>query len=320
MKYEKITFSSIPATFFIIGILFLYNTNLSLPQIIEVQYSSIDVFLQELMSNDLKSASVNLIKYLWDNALWIVTFFMMIITLGLVSYTYLFDKMDFRIVIITQSIFVLLSLFLFNFSIIGLLIPVSLFVGILWMQKTFERKKNDFSTAYSVISSRLTLFNLFLCVGIFLTILMNFQTYEEIINKSNMDFLGTMIPDSSDIQEAQKKQIQQISEGFKLSLTQEYQVLPTNVRTQCSPMYDAMIQGFDNYEQTASEKIDEQGINLEQMDIIQTIPIVGMMSKITPIFIVLSIYAFISVMNSLMGIFGGLVYSLITKIKPIKNQ
>jgi uncharacterized membrane protein SpoIIM required for sporulation len=92
MKYEKITFSSIPATFFIIGILFLYNTNLSLPQIIEVQYSSIDVFLQELMSNDLKSASVNLIKYLWDNALWIVTFFMMIITLGLVSYTYLFDK------------------------------------------------------------------------------------------------------------------------------------------------------------------------------------------------------------------------------------
>lgn len=320
MKYEKIVFSSLPATFFIFGILFVYNTGLSLTQIIEIQYSSIDIFLEELMINDLKSAFTNMFKYLWDNALWIVVVFMILITLGLVLYTYLFNRIDFRIVIITQAIFVLISLVLFNFSIIGLFISVSLFVGILWMYKTFERKKNDFSTGYSVISSRLTLLNLFLCVGIFLTILMNLQTYDEIINKLNMSFLKNMIPDSTDIQNVQKVQIQEISEGFKSSLTQQYQLLSSDERTQCSSMYDAMIQGFDDYTQAASEKIDEQGFNLEQSDIIQAVPLIGTMSKITPIFIVFSIYAFMSMMGSLMGIFGGAIYNLMTRIRPIEKS
>lgn len=139
------------------------------------------------------------------------------------------------------------------------------------------------------------------------------------ISESNLNFIGSLIPNSTDIQNVQKAQIEQISEGFKSSLTAQYQILPTGVRTQCSPMYDAMIQGFDDYKEEAFDEIDKQQFQFEGMDILQAIPAVSFMSKITPIFIVFSIYAFLSVMNILVGILGGIVYNVMTKIRPVKS-
>jgi len=318
MKHEKIIFSSLPAIFFIAGMIFLLNSRLNLSTVINLQYTAVDIFLKELIENDLQSGFVTSFKYLWDNVVWVVIVFLVLISLGLVAYTYFFNKLDFRIVIVSQTIFVLTSFILLNFSLISLFIAVSLFVGVLWMYKTFERGKNDFSTGFSVISTRLNLLNLFLCVGIFLTILMNLQVYDKMISESNLNFIGSFIPNSTDIQNVQKAQIEQISEGFKSSLTAQYQILPADVRTQCSSMYGAMIQGFDDYKEETFDEIDKQQFQFGGMDVLQGIPGLGLMSKITPIFIVFSIYAFLSVMNILVGILGSIVYSVIMKIKPEK--
>jgi len=318
MKHEKIIFSSLPAIFFIAGMIFLLNSRLNLSTVINLQYTAVDIFLKELIENDLQSGFVTSFKYLWDNVVWVVIVFLVLISLGLVAYTYFFNKLDFRIVIVSQTIFVLTSFILLNFSLISLFIAVSLFVGVLWMYKTFERGKNDFSTGFSVISTRLHLLPLFLCVGIFLTILMNLQVYDKMISESNLNFIGSFIPNSTDIQNVQKAQIEQISEGFKSSLTAQYQILPADVRTQCSSMYGAMIQGFDDYKEETFDEIDKQQFQFGGMDVLQGIPGLGLMSKITPIFIVFSIYAFLSVMNILVGILGSIVYSVIMKIKPEK--
>jgi len=320
MKPEGIILSSLPAIFFLVGMFFLLYSPLSLTAVIDLQYDAVDIFLKELIKNDLRSAIFTSLKYLWDNAIWYTLVFLVLISFGLVVYTYFFDKLDIRVVIVSQIIFVLVSFILLNFSLIVLFISVSLFVGVLWMQKTFEKKKNDFATGYSVISTRLNLLNLFLCVGVFLAILMNLQVYDQKITESNLNLLGSFIPNATDIKNVQKAQIERITDGFKASLNEQYQLLSPDVQSQCSSMYDAMIEGIYTYKEVAFEEIDQQQVEFGGMDILQGIPAVGMMSKVTPIFMVFSIYAYLSMMNTLVGVFGGIVYSVMKKIKREKSR
>jgi len=316
MKVEQAVFSSLPAIFFLIGVLTLAFSSLTVSRIMTLQYDAVDIFLQELIGNSIFSALIESFTYLWNNAIWYVVLFLVLIGCGLVTYTYLFKKLDFRVVIISQLLFLLVSIILSNFSLSILLIALSLFGGVLWMYKTFEKGKNNFSTGYSVITSRLNLLNILLCVGIFLTIFMNLSMYEQQIGQANMDLISGFIPNATDIKDVQKAQIEQVSEGFKSSLTEQYQSLPGDVQTQCGAMYDAMILGFDEYKNQTYEEIDKQQLQIGGAEVVQAIPMFGLISKITPIFIVFSIYAVLSVLNPLIGIFGGVVYSIIRKIKP----
>ncbi len=316
MKVEQVLFSSLPAIFFLIGVLTLTFSSLTVSRIVTLQYDAVDIFLQELISNSIFSALVESLTYLWNNAIWYVVLFLVLIGCGLVTYTYFFKKLDFRIVIISQFLFLLVSIILSNFSLTILLIVLSLFGGVLWMYKTFEKGKNNFSTGYSVITSRLSLLNIILCVGIFLTIFLNLSTYEQQIGQANMDLISGFIPNATDIKDVQKAQIEQVSEGFKSSLTEQYQSLPGDVQTQCGAMYDAMILGFDEYKNETYEEIDKQQLQIGGTEIVQAIPMFGLISKITPIFIVFSIYAILSVLNPLIGIFGGVVYSIMRKVRP----
>jgi len=316
MKVEQILFSSLPSVLFLIGILILSFSSLTVSRIITLQYDAVDIFLQELISNNIFSALSKSFSYLWDNAIWFVVLCLIFIGLGLVAYTYFFKKIDVRIFIISQALFVLVSIILSNFSLTILFVALSLFVGVLWMQKTFGKGKNNFSTGYSVVSSRLGLLNIFLCIGIFLTIFMNLPTYESQISESNMDLISGLIPNATDIKDVQKSQIEELSTGLKTNFADEYQLLPSDLRTQCGPVYDAMIEGFDKYKNLTYEEIDKQELQVGGTEIIQAIPMFGMISKITPIFIIFSIYALVSILNPLVSIFGGLVYSIMRKIKP----
>ena len=64
------------------------------------------------------------------------------------------------------------------------------------------------------------------------------------------------------------------------------------------------------------EEIEKQDVQVDGTEIVQVVPTFGLLSKITPIFIVFSIYAFISFLNPLVGILGGVVYSILKKIRP----
>jgi hypothetical protein len=316
MKVEKILVSSLPAIFFFLGILSLVFSSLTISRIITLQYDAVDIFLRELIDNNILSAFTESFWYVWENVIWFVVLFLGLISCGLVAYTYFFKSLDIRIVIVSQTVFILFSFLLTDFSLAMLFISLSLFGGVLWMYKTFEERKNDFSTGYSVVSSRLGLLNILLCVGLFLAILMNLQTYENQIDDSNMNLISGLIPNATDIKNVQKAQIEQLSEGLKSNLDEQYQLLPSDVRTQCGPVYDAMIQGFDEYKNMTFEEIEREEIPIGGTEIVQVIPVFGLITKITPIFIVFSIYALLSVLDPLVGIFGGVVYSLMRKIKP----
>lgn len=272
-------------------------------------------FYQELGKSDFSSALIFMLNYIWTNVLWVALLFLVLISFGFIFYIFFFSKMNLRATIISQIIFISLVFVLTNFSIIMFIIALSLFLGILWEHKTFEPRKNNFSTGYSVVSSRLGLMSVFLCIGIFLTILLNVQTYEKEMKESNKELMMGFLPNMSDVKETQKQQIEDITEGFKYSLTERYNAESENVRTQCKPLYEGLTQGLESYKNRSIQKIDEKELAISEEEISNYFPFFNILIQITPLLIAITGYAFLTVLNPVMGIFGGVVYSIIKRNK-----
>jgi hypothetical protein len=317
MNFKIISISSLPAVFFLLGIIYLVFSPLTVQNAINLQYDVFDVFISELMKTEMSTAIVTAFKYLWNNALLTVIFFLVLITIGLVCYVYFYKNLDFKVVIVSQALFLIISIIITKFSLTIATISVSLFLGILWMHKTFEPGKNNFTTCYSVVASRLNLLGIFLSIGVFIAIFMNMQVYENQMVQSNLKFFVAFIPNATEIKKAQAGQIEDMTDGFKSSLVVQYENLQSDVRTQCKPMYDAMIVGIDDYKRQAVAQINEQQVPVVGMgDILQQFPLFDLLVKITPLLIAFSAYALISILNPLLGIFGGIVYSAIKRVGP----
>jgi len=143
------------------------------------------------------------------------------------------------------------------------------------------------------------------------------QVYENQMTQSNLKFISTFIPNATEIKKAQAGQIEDLTEGFKSSLTTQYQSLQDDAKTHCKPMYDAMVVGIEDYKRQTIAQINEQQLPVFGVgDILQQFPLFGLMVKITPLFIGFSAYALLSILGPLLGILGGIVYSILKKIRP----
>lgn len=310
MKFKRIFISSSPAIFFFLGIIFLAISPLNMSRAITIQYESFSIFMEELKGFDILSVFFTSLNYVWVNAIWIILVFLVLISIGLLIYVLLLPKIEFRVVLISMVVFVILSFIVTNFSIPMLSIALSLFVGILWMSKTFEPKKNNFSTGYFVISSRLGLLNIFLAIGIFLAILMNMQVYEQQISESNIKMMASFIPGKTEIKEAQKMQIDELTEGFKSSLTFRYQTSSSSVKNQCKPLYEGMMTALDDYKDRSFERIEKSELPVMGEDVTQYFPFFGILEKLTPLLVAFSAYFLLYILIPVMGVFGGIVYSI----------
>jgi len=315
IKSESTIVSSLPAIFFFLGIIFLAYSPLTMSKIITMQNDIFTSFYQELSKSNLTSAMIFILNYIWSNVLWVALLFLILISCGFLIYIFFFPKMNLKTIVISQIIFIFLTFVLTNFSIIMLIIFLSLFLGILWEHKTYEPRKNDFTTGYSVVTSRIGLMSVFLCIGILLTLLINAKSYETEISKSNKELMTGFLPNMNDVKDVQKKQVGDIDEGFKYSLTERYNTMSEDVKTQCKPMYDGLIQGLDSYKNRTVQQIDQKELAISEEEISTYFPFFNILIQITPIFISITAYAFLTVLNPVIGIFGGIVYSMINRNK-----
>lgn len=311
MKFERILISSLPAIFFFVGIIFLTVSPLNLSRVMTIQYDIFNIFIKELVKYDIVSAFSTVLNYFWMNVLWVVLVFLVLITIGLLIYLLFLPRIEFRVVLISMVVFLISSFIVTNFSIPMLLIALSLFIGILWMSKTFEPRKNNFSTGYFVISSRLGMLNIFLAIGIFLAILMNMQMYEQQISESNMRMLASLIPNETDVKGAQKMQIEELTEGFKSSLSLRYQSLSSSERNQCKPLYEGMVTALDDYKNRSFEQIETRELPVVGEDVTQYFPFFDLLEKLVPLFVAFGAYSLLYILIPIMGIFGGIVYSIV---------
>jgi hypothetical protein len=194
-----------------------------------------------------------------------------------------------------------------------MIIALSLFIGILWEWKTFEPDEKDFSTGYSLITARLWLMSIFLCVGIFFVLYLYPQTYEQEIQKSNKELMMGFLPDIQNVKEGQKRDITELTEGFKNVLTESYNYRSEDVKTKCKPLYEDMTQALDSYRDKSVQQIEQQELGVSQEDMLKDFPFFQVVDQITPVLITLSGLAFFTVLNPVLGIFGGVFYSLIRR-------
>ena len=191
------------------------------------------------------------------------------------------------------------------------LTSLSLLAGILWMKKTFEPEKKVFSTGYSVVTSKIGLLSVFLAVGILLSLLIDMKSYEEEMEQTNMELINAFMPDMSEAKEAQKKQVEQLTEGFKYALSERYDYMPEETKTECKVLYEGLTQALDSYKEQTTQKIDEEEITVSEEDMLQVFPLFGLIVKATPVIIAISAYALLAILTPVMGVLGGIVYSLV---------
>ncbi len=264
---------------------------------------------------DLLSALITSLEYLWTNTLWVVLIFLTFMSLGFLIYLHFFNAASFRVVIISQIALIVLTLIFTNFSIIMILVSISVLAATLWMRKTFEPKKKLFSTGYSVITSNIGMLSIFLTAGILITMLINVKNYEEEVMKTNMDLIKNLMPDISEMKDVQKNQIEQITEGFKYAINERYDYLPDETKTQCSILYNGLTESLDSYKQQSFQRIDKQDMVITEEEILQIFPFFGVIIKSTPVIIAISAYALLAVLTPLMGAIFGFFYSLLNKEK-----
>jgi len=137
------------------------------------------------------------------------------------------------------------------------------------------------------------------------------KSYEEEILQTNMNLVKNLMPDASGAKEVQKKQIEQITEGFKYALSERYDYLPEGTKTECKVLYDGLTQSLDSYKQQSFQRIDEQEMVITEEEIIQVFPFFSLIVKSTPLIITISAYALLAILTPVMGMICGVVYSII---------
>lgn len=312
---KRIMVSSLPAIFFLSGVIFLFHSSLTVAKATEIQNEAFILFLEELGRSDLISAIFLTLSYLWASIVFVLFVFLTLIGFGFLVFVHSLKKLDFKTVIVSQILLLTFVAVWTNLSPIMLSIGAACFLGILWLKGTFEPRKNDFTTSYSTITSSLGLMNVFIALSLLFTIHANIQTYEQTFSESSLKLVESFIPDASSMKEAQKEQIRRMTEGFEDALTEQYNAMPEESRAECRPMYEGLMQSMQNFEEESLQRIEEQSMEISEGELSQLFPFFGLMAKITPLITAISAYALLAILIPPVGMLLGVLYALMKRME-----
>jgi len=319
MKLKPLIFSVLPAILFFIALITLSLSSLTIAKIIDLQADLLLSFFSQTIQTDVVSGLKLLLLSLWENALIPIMPCFLLATFSVSWIIVQHEHFNKRLFIISCSalfplLFLLTNSITITLGYVGCLLAGSL---------TTTEEEPSFSLGFYDVSSKLRIFYVFLIVGIFLTMYLNFDTFKERIEDSNLRLLVSFIPDVGKLQEAQKKQlesfIEQTGEGFKSSIASQYNNLPQNVKQQCKPLYDSIIAGIDDYKKEAVQKIKTKKYEVSQKEIknliVEAFPAFEGIIKATPLTTAILAFTFLEVLRFAFGVIGGLVVFLALKFE-----
>lgn len=188
-----------------------------------------------------------------------------------------------------------------------------------------NKERSSFKLGFYNVSSRLRVFFIFLVFGILLVMYMNFDTYKERIESSYLKLFFSLIPNTDELQEVQKKQlesfVEQTSDGFKSSITYQYNALPPNIRKQCKPMYDSIVSAIDAYKEEVIQNMRTEKYEIEKEGmknlIREVFPAFEGIIKATPLITALLAFTFLEALRFFFGIIGGVLVFVLSKSKQM---
>ena len=305
--------SLLPSVCFLCGFLFLLHSDLDISRLIAVESDALAIFLKTLMNGDISFALTQSFEYVWSDVLLTAITFLGILCMGFLASLFFMNRINIKLAFLADTFLIILISFLSKLSIPLIFLVTSLLLSDVWIHKTFEMKKNNFSTAYHLVKTRLGIANVFLLVGILLTLLIDSSLYQPRIREFNVELIKNIMPNESQVAEIQKAQIMEITQGIKSALTRHYQQLPESMKTDCGGMYEAMISGIEEYEELAPKHIEEQLLIIDEDKIIESLPFIGIFTKIMPLILVFNVYLVLGVLTPLLSIVSAIVYTILKR-------
>jgi len=305
----------IPSIIFFIAVLYLIYSGLTISKAIESQTEVFSIFVNSLAEKDILLALSESLSYVILNIILPLLPFLFLIAFGFL--TLFWFKIEIKFLFAAQILFLVASFFLSNFSITILLTYIGIIIGNFVLLKTFQPSKKIFLTGSSLTSKGLRFLNMFLAVGLFFSLYVNFQSYEGQIIESNANLIETVVPTTTQLQDFQLEIVNTTADELKLSIQNQYELAPSGTKEQCKPVYDSIIAGVEDYKNQMNERMKDQEIGDIQEEVIQSFPIIGQLINATPLFLAISLFALLEVLRPIVSLLFGAVHSLATKSKKV---
>jgi len=315
MRFEYIRNSFVPNIVFLVAVLYLIYSGLSIARAIALQNEVIISFMKSLSEKDILFAILASLKIIFVQAVLPLLPFLFLVSFGFLLLFVLKEKTNFKVFIGLQILFLTIALVLASFSIVIFFVFIGILISSVSLLKLFEPKKNNFSTGNSLTSKGLGWINIFIAIGLFLSMYVNFQAYQQTILQSNMELVKSFVPDVDQLQKLQIQLVNKTIDDIKLSITQKCQQNETLAREQCRAAYDAVLADIERYKQNATEQINAQGISDEQLQvyIMKSFPIMEQTVKASPLFLALAFFALVEVLKPFISLAFGAVYSIVRR-------
>lgn len=332
MKIKIVALSSVPGLLFLLGILLLANSPLTIEKAITYQTQMLSMFFTKLKeSNDVLVATLYLLYSLTKEVLVYLFLFLLFIGsgflfLGIVNSEKFRSATDIplapsKFLIIMNFVFLSLAVIMTNFSLIMILVAIGIFISSIWVIKT-PKLETGFKYGKDLVSSKLRLVNIFFAVGIFLILYLDLPAYKPIISESSIQLVKMFIPTAPSIEEAQKQQmialINSLFTGMTQSIEQSYQKVEEPVKSQCMPVYNACVSGIENYKIAVVQGIEkgELGMTEEQLEqqLASFLPVFDMFANVVPLLTASLGFFVLEFLRFFVAIFEGLLYIPLSKI------
>ena len=310
MNVDKIKNSFFPNLLFLIGVVYLFFSGLTIEKAITLQNELLVNFMKGLSEKDVMFATLDSLGTLVAQAILPLLPFMILISFGFLSLFLLKEKMDLKIFIGMQYLFLIVLFVLTGLSLVMLFAYIGIVISSMLLIKMFEVEKSNFSTGSSVVSKNLRWINIFLAIGIFLMLYVNFSAYEEMITQENVRLVKNFIPEQDKIQEVQLELVNNTADSILYSMGEKCD--QSVDRTECLIIYNAMAAEIEDYKQRVAEEISSGeggGEELIEEYVTEAFPLLGQITKASPLLLAVTVFALLETLSVFVSMLFGIVYS-----------
>ncbi len=314
---EKV-YALIPNLLFFLAVLSLFFSGLSFEKAIVLESQAFSKFLKDLREREFFYAFGEILKTVFLEAVIPLLPFLFLTILGFSLILLLKREIDFPALMLIQAMFFALALFI-NLS----LISIFIYLGIITTSFSIKKleDKINFSSGSSLSQSSMKWLSIFISVGFFLNLQLNLNSYYNLIYKSNMDFIKSMIPDVESLIKAQTSEasrfINETTEGIKSSLSSAYSKLDLTQREACNFMYNSLVNAINDYKIEANkrlyEKIEREEKGIEEY-VEQIVPF-DQLIKITPLLLSILLFTLLEIIKPFLSLIFGSIFFLIEKFR-----
>jgi len=313
MRFEEIRNSFAPNLFFLIAILYLAYSGLTISKAITLQNEVIASFMTSLSEKDVLFALLDSLKIIFYQAILPLLPFLFLAGFGFLVIFLLREKTNIKFLIGIQILFLLLA-FVLTRLIAIVFVYIGIFVASLFLIRLSEEKKTNFSTGNSIASKGLGWINIFLALGFFLSLYINFQAYQQIVVQENMNLVKGFIPDTEQLQEAQLEILNNTADNIKLTMANKCQEAVN--QTGCMAFYEIFADEIESYKQQTAEQLKAQEGTTDELveEYIQkSFPMMEQITKATPLFLAVTLFALLEILKPFVSIAFGFIYSAVKK-------